>query len=342
MKHYVGLDVSQRETAVCVVDEDGKQVFEGRAKSNPGALAEMLRKRAPFAERIGFETGAMSSWLWHELKRIDLPVVCIDARHAKAALSLRMNKSDENDARGLAELVRIGWYKEVKVKSAESQQVRSMLVTRSRLVEIRRDLENQVRSMLKEHGLLFERAIGSMFRRKVTESVADGHALWDVIQPLLSIHEHVCSEQEKLDKKIGILARADETTRRLMTVPGVGVVTALTFRHTIDDPTRFSSAANVGAYLGLTPRRKQSGESDINGKTSRWGDRLLRRYLFEAASVLLYRTKKWCPLKAWGLRLVKRAGTKKAQVAVARKLAVILHCIWVDGTTFEWSANKEA
>ncbi len=132
-----------------MVDEDGKQVFEGRAKSNPAALAEMLRKTAPFAERIGFETGAMSSWLWHALKQIDLPVVCIDARHAKAALSLRMSKSDENDARGLAELVRIGWYKEVKVESAESQQVRSLLVTCSRLVEIRCDLENQVRSMFR-------------------------------------------------------------------------------------------------------------------------------------------------------------------------------------------------
>lgn len=139
MKHYVGLDVSQRETAVCVVDETGNLIFEGKAKSNPGALAELLRKKAPLAERIGFETGAMSSWLWHELKRIELPVVCIDAMHAKAALSVRMNKSDENDARGLAELVRVGWYREVKVKSAASQQVRSLLVTRSRLVEIRRD-----------------------------------------------------------------------------------------------------------------------------------------------------------------------------------------------------------
>lgn len=342
MKHYVGLDVSQRETAVCVVDESGKLVFAGKAKSNPGALAELLRKRAPFAERIGFETGAMSSWLWHELTRIELPVVCIDARHAKAALSTRMNKSDENDARGLAELVRIGWYKEVKVKSADSQQVRSMLVTRSRLVEIRRDLENQIRAMLKEFGLLFERAIGSMFRRKVIELADDRCALREIIAPLISIHEHVCAEQEKLDRQIAVLARADETTRRLMTVPGIGVITALTFRHTIDDPTRFKSAATVGAYLGLTPRRKQSGESDMNGRTSRWGDRLLRGYLFEAASVLLYRTKKWCSLKAWGLRLAKRIGTKKAQVAVARKLAVILHCIWVDGTTFEWSAGKEA
>ncbi|MGB3792741.1 MAG: transposase [Sphingopyxis granuli] len=150
------------------------------------------------------------------------------------------------------------------------------------------------------------------------------------------MHQQTCSELEKIDRIVRDLAREDETTRRLMTVPGIGVVTALTYRHTIDDPTRFQNAAKVGAYLGLTPRRKQSGEMDVTGKISRWGDRLLRAYLFEAASVLLHRTKRWCSLKAWGLRLAKRSGMKKAQVAVARKLAIILHCIWVDGTEFEW------
>ncbi|MER9607033.1 IS110 family transposase [Mesorhizobium sp. M0243] len=342
MKQYVGLDVSQRETSVCVVDDAGRSVFQGKVKSDPGALTELLRKRAPHAERIGFETGAMSSWLWHELKRVGLPVVCIDARHAKAALSVRMNKSDENDARGLAELVRVGWYREVKVKSAESQATRSMLVARSRLVEIRRDLENQTRSMLKEYGLQFSRSIGSQFRRKVWELVADGHPLRSLVQALLSVHEQVCCEQEKLDRQVRHLAREDETTRRLMTVPGIGVVTALTFRHTIDDPARFRSAANVGAYLGLTPRRKQSGETDINGRVSRWGDRLLRTYLYEAASVLLHRTKKWSTLKAWGMRLSRRIGLKKAKVAVARKIAVLLHCLWVDGTSFEWGSEKMA
>ncbi|MER8516379.1 IS110 family transposase [Mesorhizobium sp. M1060] len=288
MKH-VGLDVSQRETSVCVVDDAGKTVFQGKARSDPGGLTELLRKRAPNPDRIGFETGAVSSWLWNELKRVGLPVVCIDARHAKAALSVRMNKSDENDARGLAELVRVGSYREVKVKSAERQATRSMLVTRSRLVGIRRDLENQVRARLKEYGLLFGRSIGSHFRRKVFEQVADGHELLPVIQPLLTIHERVCREQEKLDRQVRRLAHGDETTRRLMTVPGVGVVTALTFRHTIDDPSRFRAAAIVGAYLGLTPRRKQSCEMDINGRVSRWGDRLLRTYLYEAASVLMHR-----------------------------------------------------
>ena len=290
MKQYVGLDVSQKETAICVVDETGKLVFEGRGKSDPGALAALLAKRAPMAERIGFETGAMSSWPWHELKRIGLPVVYIDARHAHAALSVRMNKSDENDARGL----------------------------------------------------IFPRSIAGQFQRRVSELTGDGHVLWPVLQPLLSVHEHVCRELDGLDRQIRHLAREDETTRRMMTVPGIGVVTALTFRHTIDDPSRFRSAATVGAYLGLTPRRKQSGEMDTTGHVSRWGDRLLRTYLFEAASVLHHRTKRWCALKAWGLRLAKRNGMKKAQVAVARKLAVILHCIWVDGASFEWGKEMTA
>jgi transposase len=327
MKQYVGLDVSQRETAVCVVSETGQVIFEGEAKSDPGDLTKLLRKHAPLAERIGFETGAMSSWLWHELRRVELPVVCIDARHAHAALSVRMNKSDQNDARGLAELVRVGWYREIKVKSEESQKIRAILVARARLVSMRRDIENQVRSLIKEYGLLFPRAIGQQFRNTVNDLLGEDHQLLIVVAPLLSIHEHICRQQSEFDDEVRRLAKEDETTRRLMTVPGVGVITALTFRHTIDDPSRFRSASLVGAYLGLTPRRKQSGETDTSGKISRWGDRLLRTYLFEAATVLLYRTKKWSSLKAWGMRLAKRIGMKKAKVAIARKIAVILHCI---------------
>jgi transposase len=217
MKQYVGLDVSQKETSVCVVSETGQVIFEGKAKSDPGALTGLLHKHAPRAERIGFETGAMASWLWHELRRVDLPVVCIDARHAHAALSVRMNKSDQNDARGLAELVRVGWYREVKVKSEESQRIRSMLVARSRLVGIRRDIENQVRSMIKEYGLLFRRAIGLQFRKLVTELLGERHQLCAVIEPLLLIHEQVCKQQSKFDDEVRRLAKSDETTRRLMT-----------------------------------------------------------------------------------------------------------------------------
>jgi transposase len=165
-------------------------------------LTALLRKRAPHAERIGFETGAMASWLWHELRRVDLPVVCIDARHAHAALSVRMNKSDENDARGLAELVRVGPYREVKVKSEESQKIRTILVARSRLVAIRRDIENQVRSPIKEYGSLFPRAIGLQFRNQVRELLGEDHHLFGVISPLLLIHENVCQQQSKFDSEV--------------------------------------------------------------------------------------------------------------------------------------------
>jgi transposase len=163
-----------------------------------------------------------------------------------------------------------------------------------------------------------------------------------VTAPLLSVHENICQQQSTFDDEVRRLAKSDETTRRLMTVPGVGVITALTFRHTIDDPSRFRSASTVGAYLGLTPRRNQSGETDTSGKISRWGDRLLRTYLFEAATVLLYRTKKWSSLKVWGMKLAKRIGMKKAKVAIARKIAVILHCIWVDGASFDWGHATSA
>ncbi len=196
--------------------------------------------------------------------------------------------------------------------------------------------------MLKEVGLLFPRAIGTRFRTHVLSLLEQRHALRPIIEGLLAIHEQVEQQQAALDNRVRKEAKADETTRRLMSVPGVGVVTALAFRHTIDDPTRFRSAQAVGAYLGLTPRRKQSGELDFNGRISKWGDRLLRTYLFEAASVLLHRTQRWSTLKAWGTRLMKRVGAKKAKVAVARKIAIILHCIWTDGTGFEWGTQKAA
>lgn len=205
--------------------------------------------------------------LWHESKRIGVPVVCIDARHAHAVLSVRMYNSDENDARGLAELVRIGWYREVAVKSEASQQVCSRLVARSRIVTMRHDLENQLRSMLKECGLIFFRAIAGQFQRHLTELTGDSHALWSDLLPLLSVHGHVCRELEGLDRQTRQRARTNETTRRLMTVPGIGAVTALTFRHAIDDPSRFRSVTSVGAYLCRTPPRKQSGETDTVGKS---------------------------------------------------------------------------
>ena len=309
---------------------------------HPGALTELVRKRAPNAERIGFETGAMASWLWRELRRFGCQSSAGMRDMHTAVLSVRMNKSDENDARGSAELARVDRRREAKVKSEESQRVRAMLVGRSRLVAIRRDLENQVRRMVKEYGLQFPRAIGRQFRGHIVELLGDERPLRGGVGSLLTIREEVCRRQGKLADEVRRMAKTDETTRRLMTVPDVGVATALTFRHTIDDPSRFRSASAVGAYLGLTPRGNQSGETGADGRISRWGDRLLRACLFEAAAALLHRTKKWSSLKPRGLKLAKRVGMKKAKVAIARKIAVILHCIWVDGASFAWSQAKAA
>jgi transposase len=220
--------------------------------------------------------------------------ICV-ARHAKAVLKMQINKSDRNDAAGSARIMQTGWFKEVRVKDLDSHSVRALLASRALLVKIKRDLENQIRGLLKNVGLVIGRVPSSMSLRQV---------------------------------------------RRFMTVPGIGPITALCFKATIDDPTRFKRSRSVGAYVGLTTRRHASGEIDWMGRISKCGDAMLRSYLFEAAGVLLTRVPKWSALKAWGMRLAKRSGFRKATVAVARKLAVILHRMWVDGTEFNWSKKE--
>jgi len=287
MEQYVGLDVSLKETSICVLDQSGAVVFEGMVASNPQAIARLLRRRAPKARRIVFETGSLSNWLWHELKALGFPVLCLDARHARAALSMRMNKSDRNDARGLAEMARMGWYREAKVKSLESRQVRATLTARAKLVDLRRDLENQMRGLLKSLGIILGKASSGTLPAKIREAWHQASHLRLLLEPLLLAHAALISQIIKYDDQLRAIARADRTVRRLMTVPGVGPVTALAFASTVDEPRRFRRASDIGAYLGLTPRRYQSGELDRTGRISKRGDRLTRSYLFEAANVLL-------------------------------------------------------
>ena len=342
MEHYVGLDVSLKETSICVVDGEGKVQFEGSVLSEPEAIAEFINVKSPGATRIGLETGPTSTWLWHELNALGLPVICIDARHAKAALSMQVNKSDRNDARGLARIMQCGWYKEVSVKSLSCHEVRAMLSSRALLVKIKVDLENQVRGLLKNLGLLIGQAKGRVFGRRVEELVADQPLLQAAVTPLMMVRDNVRQEIADLHRKLLALAREDEVSRRSMTVPGIGPITALTFRTVIDEPDRFPSSRSVGAYVGLTPRRFSSGEVDWIGGISKCGDRMLRSYLFEAAGVLLTRVPQWCKLKAWGHRLWKRIGFKKVKVAVARKLAILLHRMWCTQSDFIWSSKEAA
>jgi transposase len=273
---------------------------------------------------------------------LGLPVICIDARHAKAALSMQINKSDRNDAVGLARIMQCGWYKEVQVKRLSCHEIRAVLGSRAQLVKIKRDLENQIRGLMKNQGLMIGKAGGNVFRRRAEELLGPHGLLCDAVRPLLEVREKVSREIAALYRKLMGLARIDADIRRSMTVPGIGPITALAFHSAIDEPIRFRRSRSVGAYVGLTPRRYASGEIDWSGRISKCGDRMLRTYLFEAAGVLLTRVPQWCKLKAWGHRLWKRIGFKKAKVAVARKLAVILHRMWRDETNFIWSSKEVA
>jgi transposase len=342
MEHYVGLDVSLKLTAICVVDQTGTVMREGVVVSDPETIAEFVTSNAPSVVRIGLETGPTATWLWTELKQLGLPVICIDARHAKAVLKMQINKSDRNDAAGIARIMQTGWFKEVRVKDLDSHSVRALLASRAVLVKIKRDLENQVRGLLKNLGLVIGRAKLNVFAKRAEELIEGRPELMAAVRPLLDARNAIEQQVDDLDRKVMRLARNNAQVRRFMTAPGVGPITALCFLATIDDPTRFKRSRSVGAYVGLTTRRYASGEIDWTGRISKCGDAMLRSYLYEAANVLLTRVAKWSTLKAWGIRLAKRSGLRKAKVAVARKLAVILHRMWIEGTEFKWSSKEAA
>jgi transposase len=268
MSHYVGLDISLEETAICIIDQEGSKVWQGKTSSNPKSIAKRIKSKAPDAVKIGLETGPLSTWHWHELKDMGLPVVCLDARHAKAALSMQVNKTDANDAYGLAQIARTGWYREVEVKSMDAHLIRTLVIARSKLVETRTRLTNQLRGILKTFGLVVGRASGSVFETRVRELVRGDIELEPILESLLTVWRVTSDQIQVLDKKLRGFARKNAVCRRLTTIPGVGPVTAVAYMAVIDDPMRFKKSSSVGAYLGLTPRRYQSGEVDKSGRIS--------------------------------------------------------------------------
>jgi len=340
MEQFVALDVLLREISVCVMDGKGAVVFEGKVAADPALLIALIGTKAPQVVRVGLETGATSPWLFRALTAAGLPVVCIDARHAHAALSMRPTKSDRNDARGLADILRMGWYREVHTKSITSHERRSVLGARHQLVRMRTDLDAQIRGLLKTFGLVLGTGNkDSLIQR--AEELAEGHpGVSALVAKLADVRRHIASQVAAIDRDIRRLVLAEPTLKRLTSVPGVGPITALAFLSAVDDPSRFKHARDVGPYLGLTPRRYQSGETDRQGRISKCGDSYARTCLYEAANVLLTRAQRFSPLKAWGMRLMNRIGGRKARIAVARKLAVILHCIWTDGTEFSWTREE--
>jgi transposase len=339
MAQYAALDVSQ-ETAICLVDEQGAVRREGKVATCPETIAQWLAKNAAGLVRVGMETGPLAVWLWNELHAKGVPVVCIDARHANAALKMRANKTDRNDAAGLAQIVRTGWFKQVRIKTRSSYEIRSLLAAREVLVRIRVQLENEIRGLLRTFGVLFGKAAGG-FARRAREIVAGeldaSPSMRLVVESLMQARLAILDRIKVLDRQVLTTARTEATARLFMSAPGVGAITALSVASAFDDAARFKRSSSAGAYLGLTPRRYESGEVSRNGRISKHGNKLTRKHLYEAATTLLTRTTRFSRLKAWGLRLAKACGFKKARVAVARKLAVILHAMWKTKTTFRWS-----
>ena len=342
MGYFAGLDVSLDETAICIVDDAGHIVREARAASEPDVLAAFFGTCGMRMERVGLEACSLTAWLHAGLTEAGLPAICIEARQAKAAMGAMPNKTDRNDARGIAQIMRTGWYRAVHVKSPPCRSWRALLTARRMLLNKRRDVENGIRALLREAGLKVGTPSRKAFPARVRELAADDPVLASLAGSMLTVIEAMTQEVDQLTKRVLDEVRVEPICRRLMTVPGVGPLTALAFRATIDQPDRFRRSRDVGAHLGLTPRRYQSGETDIQGHISRCGDELARTALYEAAHSLLIRSSKWSALRAWGMNVAKRRGMARARVAVARKLAVILHRIWADGSEFRWGKQALA
>jgi transposase len=342
MKYFAGMDVSLEETAICVVDENGRMIKEARAASEPDAIHAVLAGLNLPLERVGLEACSLTAWLHGELTSAGWPAICIESRHAKAAMGAMPNKTDRNDARALAQIMRTGWFRAVHVKAPMCRSWRSLLVARRTVLNEMRTIENVVRAILRETGLKLGTPARKDFIARVRELIAGENGLTKMIEPLLQILATMLHEFTKLTKEVLVIVRGEPVCRRLMSTPGVGPLTALAFRATIDQPERFKKSRDVGAHLGLTPRRYQSGETDIQGHVSRCGDELARTALYEAAHSLLIRSKKWSVLRAWGMKIAKHRGMARARVAVARKLATILHRMWIDNADFRFGREPAA
>src|SRR6056297_459703 len=326
MEEYIGLDVSMKETAVSI-RRDGQRIWRGKCASDPTVIAQLIRKRAPYAKRIVFETGPLSVWFYHALCSEGLPAICIDARHAKAALDMAPNKTDANDADGLAHLAEVGFFREVRVKGFDSMLTRTLVAARRQLVRITTALSNQIRGLMKTFGLVVPAGKGSNFERNVRRLLTDHPGLSEIMLPLLEAWRTTRLQSVELGRQLVAQARRVKACQLLMSIPGVGVITATAFVTAIENLDNFRRSRSVGAWLSLTTRRYQSGEVDYDGHISRRGDRHVRSLLYEAAMVILTRSRADSDLRTWGLKLKERIGFKRAAVAVARKLAVIMHAM---------------
>ncbi|MEZ0305640.1 MAG: IS110 family transposase [Hyphomicrobiaceae bacterium] len=338
MEHYAGIDVSLEQSSICVVDVSGKIKVEAKVASNPQALASWFASSGLPLTRIGLEAGPLSQWLYAGMRQAGLAVELLETRHVRAAFKTMPVKSDRNDARGIAELMRVGWFRPVHCKSLAAQEMRAQLTARKQVQSKLFDIEGSLRGILRGFGLKVGPTTPKRFGQRIEELVSGHTTLQEIAAALLAVHAVLLREFAGFEKRVRQAARSDERVRLLMSIPGVGAIVGLTYASAVDDTGRFKSSKMVGAHFGLTPKKYQSGETDYMGRISKIGDSSVRVALYEAAHVILTRAVKGSALKSWAARLAKRAGQKKAKVALARKLAVIMHRMLADGTPFNASA----
>ena len=340
MEYYAGIDVSLKESSVCVVDASGKIMRETKVASEPETLVAFFRQLGLPMTRIGLEAGPLSQWLHAGLTQAGFDVVLLETRQVKAALSAMVVKTDRKDARGIAQLLRMGWFRPVHCKSPPAQEVRALLAGRKLLQCKLLDVELSIRGILRGFGLKVGMVSKGRFAMRIRELVTGQPMLERVIEPMLRAREALRAEYHALHRAMLGIVRDNATCRRLMTVPGVGALVAITFTSAVDDPARFGRSRTVGAHFGLTPKKYQSGETDVTGGISKVGDAMVRTALYEAANVMLTRAGRFSVLKRWALEVAKRRGMKRAKVALARKLSAVLHRIWLEGSEFRF--GKEA
>jgi transposase len=334
MEYYAGIDVSLERSSVCVVDATGRIVREAKVASEPEALIAWFRGLDLALARVGLEAGPLSQWLFAAMRDAGLAVELLETRHVRDAFKAMPVKTDRKDARGIAQLMRLGWFRPVHCKSVPAQETRALLTARKLLQTKHIDVEMSLRGLLRGFGLKVGPTTPRSFAARIRELVEGHSTLTAVAEALLAAHETLGEQLRDLEKRLRDLARGDERARLLMSVPGVGVVVALTFAAAMDDPGRFRSSKTVGAHFGLTPKRYQSGETDVTGRISKVGDANVRATLYEAAHIILTRPVKGSALKSWAARIAGRAGMRKAKVALARKLAVVMHRMLVTGKPF--------
>jgi transposase len=340
MTYYAGLDVSLRTVNICVIDDQGELVAETKLASDVQDIVAYLDETELDICRVGLEAGTLTQYLTYGLQSASFEVICMEARQVKAALSAMRNKTDKHDARGIAQLLRSGWYSRVHVKSMQSHHIRMLLSSRKAVLSKCIDLENEIRGLFKVFGIKLPPKLGhGAYDVAVRDIIEADKTLSHALLPMLDARLVLYRTFRELDNRTRKLAHNDPICRRLMSAPGVGFVTALTFKAGVDDPTRFKHSRTVAAHFGLTPRRFQSGELDIDGHISKCGDADVRCTLYTAANAMLTRSSRWSSLKAWGMQLAKTRGHRRAVIAVARKLAVILHRMWIDDAQFRWGTE---